>query len=98
MTAEILRRQVRGFRLNRPRTEAQLVFEAGIWHFRSDGHAHWWRAGGAPPKAPLRAFWLVPERRLLVVVFADGSALLARKTWLGPRIRARPSAPAGPGR
>ncbi len=94
--AQAVRQRVRAFRLNRPRTEAQLLFPEGIWHFRSDGHAHWWRAGGKTPGAEPARFWLVPRRKLLVVVFADGSALLAQKTWLGPRIRARASAPAEP--
>ncbi len=84
--AERVRARVRGFRLNKPRTEAQLVFAEGLWHFRSDGHAHWWRAGGATPEPAPSGFRLDAKRRLLVVTFADGSALYARKTWLGPRV------------
>ena len=87
--AQKARRQLRAFFLNRPGTEAQLVFAGGVWHFRSDGYAHWMEASAEQALfSEIASFTLNARRRALCVRFQDGSKLLARKTWLGPRIRA----------
>ncbi len=87
--AQQVRRRARAYWLNRPGTEAQLVFDSGVWHFRSDGHAHWMEASGeATLFARVRAFCLDRRRRELRLRFDDGSELIARKTWLGSRLRA----------
>ncbi len=75
--------------MNKPGTEAQLVFEGALWHFRSDGHAHWMKLEGEAALAgQVERFLLEKKRRALTLWFKDGSRLVAKKTWLGPRIRA----------
>jgi len=75
--------------MNKPGTEAQLVFEGALWHFRSDGHAHWMKSSGESALAgEIARFALDNKQRALFVWFKDGSRLVAKKTWLGPRIRA----------
>ena len=87
--AQKTRRRLRAFYLNRPGTEAQLVFAEGVWHFRSDGFAHWMEASAEKALfAEVAAFSLDARRRELAVRFQDGSRLIARKTRLGPRVRA----------
>jgi len=87
--AQRARRALSAFYLNRPGTEAQLVFPGGVWHFRSDGHAHWMEASAERALfARIAEFSLDARRRALLIRFSDGSELLARKTWLGPRVRA----------
>jgi len=87
--AEKVKNRVREFRLNKPGTEAQLVFADALWHFRSDGHAHWMKiAGGAELAGKIERFALDKKRRALFLWFKDGSRLVAKKTWLGPRVRA----------
>ena len=87
--AEKVRSRVREFRMNKPRTEAQLVFEGALWHFRSDGHAHWMKTEGEAALArEIARFALDKKQKALFLWFKDGSRLVARKTWLGPRVRA----------
>jgi len=86
--AQKVRRRLRAFLLNRPGTEAQLVFAEGVWHFRSDGFAHWMEASAEEALfAGIAGFTLDARRRELAVRFQDGSRLVARKTRLGPRVR-----------
>ncbi len=80
-----IKKRLRTLRINRARTEAQLVLLEGVIHFRADGHAHWAKARGTPEVEAagraILAFRL--EGRRLVVEFDDGSVLAVQRGWRG---------------
>jgi hypothetical protein len=90
--AERVKRALKGLRLNKPKTEAQLLFEEGLLHLRSDGFAHWKKGAFAER---VERFQLRPPLGVWLR-FWDGSELEVKKTWLG--LKKRATSPVRPGR